>query len=437
MFEALISFYSTQGEILEKDIKKGVIKNKKEAKFFLKFIQGLKQQKFAFYYDLKSSMHKKNMSLEDLIKQGKYKKILEYLLTPQGLNYAALPKALLKFHQYDKHSRTALEEHLIEGDEYTRDRKGIIRIHFTLSNEFKPEVQDFLDYILPVYESSKTKYKITFSVQKTSTHTLAVDIKNNPVRDDLGRMVFRPGGHGALLKNLNELKENLIFIKNIDNVVPDRLKKETFTYKKALAGYLVVIQNQIFHYLQQLSSKKMPAKLLEEMTRFCRKELYIKFPTGFSDWILTRKTRYLFEKLDRPIRVCGMVKNQGEPGGGPFWIKDHKNQVSMQIIEKSQIDKKSIEQCHILSESSHFNPVDLVCGVRNYQGKKFDLQKYIDQDTYFISEKSREGKAIKALELPGLWNGAMANWITLFVEIPIITFNPVKTVNDLLRVEHQ
>jgi hypothetical protein len=433
MFESLISLYSTPGEIGKKDLKK---KNQ-EVLFFLRFIQGLKKRKFAFYNDLKLSLAKDEKSLEDFIKKNKFKKILEYFLTQKGLNYAATPKALLKFHQYGAESRSALEEHLIEGKEYARNREGIVRIHFTLSGEFEAVVKDYLYHILDQYEKEDTRYDITFSIQKTSTQTLAVDRKNKPLRDRRGNLIFRPGGHGALIENLNELKEDIIFIKNIDNVVPDRLKKETVIYKKALAGYLIELQNQIFQYLKQLAAKKISATLLKEIIQFCQTNLYFIFPPGFAAWNKAEKAKHLFEKLNRPIRICGMVKNLGEPGGGPFWIQDQSNQISMQIIEKSQIDKKSAEQVRMLSEASHFNPVDLVCGVRNFQGNKFDLQKYIDPDTYFISGKSLEGKPIKALELPGLWNGAMARWISLFVEIPIITFNPVKTINDLLRSEHQ
>jgi hypothetical protein len=434
MFESLLSVYSTPGEITKAGLKK---RKDPEALFLLTFIQGLKKRKFAFYNDLKLSLAKNKKSLEDLIRKEKFKKILEYLLTQKGLNYAAKPKALLKFHQYDSESRSSLEEHLVEGKEYARDKQGIVRIHFTLSGEFEAGSRDYLNQILNQYEGDDTRYQISISIQKTSTHTLAVDKQNNPIRDRNGHLIFRPGGHGALIENLNDLDEDLIFIKNIDNVGPDRLKKETVIYKKTLAGYLIDMQSQIFHYLKQLAAEKTSTTLLNDIIQFCQKKLYFIFPTDFPAWNADKKANHLFEKLNRPIRVCGMVKNQGEPGGGPFWIKDQNNQISIQIIETSQIDRKSNQQIKILSEASHFNPVDLVCGVRDFQDNKFDLQKFIDPDTFFVSEKSLDGNPIKALELPGLWNGAMANWISLFVEVPIITFNPVKTVNDLLRSEHQ
>jgi hypothetical protein len=249
--------------------------------------------------------------------------------------------------------------------------------------------------------------------------------------------LFRPGGHGALLENLNRLAADVVFIKNIDNVVPDRLKGETFTWKRVLCGQLLKIQRQIFAYLEQLHERPVDSELLDEIFAFISSELSISAPAGLNLLPLREKCDFLIKVLDRPIRVCGMVKNEGEPGGGPFWVEDKDGSLSLQIVEGAQIDTDSPGQLTILRAATHFNPVDLVCGVRNWQGKPFDLKKYVDPDAVFISRKSKEGRELKALELPGIWNGAMAYWNTIFVEVPLTTFNPVKSINDLLRDEHQ
>ena len=278
---------------------------------------------------------------------------------------------------------------------------------------------------------------MTFSTQKKTTDTIAVDLDNRPFRDRDGRLLFRPGGHGALLENLNDLKGDLIFIKNIDNVVPDRVKQETYLYKKALGGYLIELQKKISGYLERLSRNDADAKLIKEVSEFAGHRLSVIPPKGVGEGTRGDKIGFLLSKLNRPIRVCGMVKNVAEPGGGPFWVKHADKTLSPQIVESSQVDMGSAGQKAIWESATHFNPVDLVCGVRDYSGKNFDLMNFTDPNTGFISTKSKEGRELKALELPGLWNGAMANWNTLFVEVPIITFNPVKTVLDLLRKEHR
>jgi hypothetical protein len=272
-----------------------------------------------------------------------------------------------------------------------------------------------------------------------STDTIAVDPDNNPFRLDNGTLFFRPAGHGALLDNLNTIDADIIFVKNIDNVAPDRLKNETVRYKMALALILSEYQERIFSYLRLLEKRSdfISDQQIAEMVEFVEKELCTEPAENLYYADKSTLVHYLFSKFNRPIRVCGMVKNEGEPGGGPFWARNADGTVSLQIVESSQIDSNDPEQIEIVNRSTHFNPVDLVCGVRNYKGEKFDLLKYRDAETGFISLKSKDGKPLKALELPGLWNGAMADWITLFVEVPAITFSPVKTVNDLLRSEHQ
>ena len=435
MFKLLLSFRSRYDRIDEKHITAGAEDNDPDSKSFLQFIRGIK--KFAFYGDLKSAMSRDGLDTEAFISKGQYKNILEYILTSKGLNFADLPKGLIKFHLYPDYARTPFEEHLLEAAVYVQGKKVNIRIHFPVSPEHETTIKDYIKGILYRYEKAQIKYELIFSTQKRSTDTIAVGMDNKPFRDRDGRLLFRPGGHGALIENLGDLKGDMVFIKNIDNVVTDRLKRETYTYKKALGGYLVELQNKSFRYLQRLSSKDLDGQLLKQIFEFARYQLSIIPPEGLERRSKDEKINFLIYKLNRPLRVCGIVKNEGEPGGGPFWVEHADKGVSLQIVESSQVDLKSAEQRDIWESSTHFNPVDLVCGVRDYSGRHFYLINFIDPDTGFISIKSKEGRELKALELPGLWNGAMANWNTVFVEVPIITFNPVKTVLDLLRREHQ
>jgi len=329
-----------------------------------------------------------------------------------------------------------MQEHLVEGALYASNKSNLVNIHFTVSNEHRALFEKHLNQSLTDFEVKfGVKYNVSFSEQKPSTDTVAADENNEPFRDK-GELVFRPGGHGALIENLNDLNGDIIFIKNIDNVVPDSLKEITVTYKKVIAGILVQLQKQCFVYLTELEDESISETELVKIALFCETKLNNQHSNISS---LTRESlkKYLITKLNRPIRVCGMVKNVGEPGGGPFLIVNLDGTVSPQILESSQIDMNNPTEKAKMQQSTHFNPVDLVCGVKNYKGKKFDLLKYVDKNTGFISFKSKNGKELKALELPGLWNGAMSNWNTIFVEVPIETFNPVKTVNDLLRPEHQ
>jgi len=408
-----------------------------ESVFMNTFIQGLEKQKFAFYPDLISVMGK-NIGQASIVKNHRdLNTILKFLLTSKGLNYSNYPKALIKFHAYDTQNRTPLEEHLAEARQYLRDDQGLTTLHFTVSPEHLKIVKQYLKSIFPGFEAEHNEFRISFSIQRTNTNTLAVDDNNQPFRDSDGRLVFRPGGHGALIDNLNNLMADLVFITNIDNVVPDHLKTDVVRYKKVLAGYLLSIQEKVFHFLDQLKSNDLNGNLLDQAILFCQKHLNIHFSKEFKNWNHEKKQTTVLNKLNRPIRVCGMVKNAGEPGGGPFWVADRQGQVSLQIIEKTQVDHTSEQQQLCLSSSTHFNPVDIVCSLKNINREKFDLFEFIDHDTCFIVEKSMAGKSLKALELPGLWNGAMAKWITLFLEVPASTFNPVKTVNDLLRTQHQ
>ena len=398
------------------------------------FAEGI--HKFAFYNVLNEAcITNEGKSIEELIKAGHTKAVISNLLSKAGLNYGALPKGLLLFHAYADEKRTPVAEHMVEGALYANS-SDIVRIHFTVSTEHRTLFELHVAELKPVYEKRfRVNFEISFSEQKASTDTIAVDATNEPFREN-GTLVFRPGGHGALIENLNDLMADVIFVKNIDNVVPDSLKEATITYKKAIAGLLIALQTKIFDYLHKLESPELDDEGLKEIRDFCELELNNENP-HISNLTSEALKEYLFTKLNRPIRICGMVKNTGEPGGGPFLIVNQDGTVSTQILESSQIDLSNPEEKTKMMESTHFNPVDLVCGVKNYKGEKFDLLRYVDKQTGFISLKSKGGKELKALELPGLWNGSMSDWNTIFVEVPIETFNPVKIVNDLLRPEHQ
>ena len=329
-----------------------------------------------------------------------------------------------------------MEEHLVEGALYAANRNGKVNVHFTVSPEHRALFQALVEEKAATYAKKfGVEYSISFSEQKPSTDTVAADMENKPFRDQ-GKLLFRPGGHGALIENLNDLEADVIFIKNIDNVVPDKLKGDTVEYKKLIAGVLVTLQQKVFAYLELLDSGKYTHEQLLEMLQFLQKSLYCKNP-AVKDLEDSELAIYLKKKLNRPMRVCGMVKNVGEPGGGPFLAYNQDGTISLQILESSQIDMNDSEKKEMFEKGTHFNPVDLVCAVRNYKGEKFNLVDYVDKATGFISYKSKNGKDLKALELPGLWNGAMSDWNTVFVEVPLSTFNPVKTVNDLLRDQHQ
>jgi len=393
--------------------------------------------KFAFYEQLQTvCVQNEHQTIEKLMASGNYRKILENLLYEFGLNYGRLPKGLLLFHRYSEGARTAMEEHLVEGALYACNATHQVNIHFTVSPEHRELFHQAAEVKAKIFERKLgVKYHIDFSEQKPSTDTIAADSENKPFREN-EKLVFRPGGHGALIENLNEISADVVFIKNIDNVVPDSFKPLTVHYKKLLAGVLVHYQQKIFDYLNRIDSGKYRHDELIDMIYFLQNELCIKNPETkmLEDAELAL---YIKSKLNRPLRVCGMVRNEGEPGGGPFLAVNSDGTISLQILESSQIDLKNPAMKRLYEQGTHFNPVDLVCTLRDYKGEKFDLTRYIDKNTGFISLKSKNGKELKALELPGLWNGSMSDWNTIFVEVPIETFNPVKTVNDLLRPEHQ
>ncbi len=435
MFKLLLSFNDRYEKIDIKHISAKAEKGDSEYGAFYQFIREIR--KLPFYKDLKLLMSKKGLDIESLISNGQFKEILETILTSKGLNYADAPKGLIKFHEYAERSRTPFEEHLIVAGLYKQDKDRVSRVHFTVSPDHLKAIKEHLAKFLRQCEDSGVIYEIAFSTQKPSTDTIAVGLDDKPFRDKEGRLVFRPGGHGALLENLNDIKEDIVFIKNIDNVVPDKLKQEVKTYTKAIGGYLINLQNEIFGFLERLSSRDVDARLLKEVFEFSRQTFSIIPPKDVEQGSKDDKVNFLFSRLNRPLRVCGMVKNEGEYGGAPFWVRHEDNTLSLQILESSQIDMESDEQRAIWESATHFNPVDLVCGVRDYLGKPFNLLDYSDPNAGFISTKSHDGKELKALEMPGLWNGGMAKWNTVFVDVPRIVYNPVKTVMDLLRAEHQ
>ncbi len=368
---------------------------------------------FAFYPELKT-----------LLAEGASDRDIVSAIIKEGLEYGSMPKGVVTFHNYGSQQRKAAQEHLVEGAEYAANN-GVVRIHFTISGEHKSLFETLFAESLPEYEAKYgVKYEISYSTQMSSTDTVAVNPDNTPFRDDSGALLFRPAGHGALIENLNQIEADVIFIKTVDNVTTDSRRGDTIEYKESLAGLLLSLQDKVFQYLKEL---KAGDGNIAEITQFVEQELLVKLPADYNKDMLE-------QILTRPLRVCGMVRNEGEPGGGPFWSLSSDGIESLQIAESSQISPDDIS---IMKNATHFNPVDLVCAVKDMEGNKFNLAEYVDPATGFISSKSFAGRELKAQELPGLWNGAMAKWNTIFVEVPITTFSPVKVVQDLLRKEHQ
>lgn len=393
--------------------------------------------KFAFIDDLDRSLKELHgLTAKELIARNRYKDVIAGIINPQGLNYGGLPKALLQFHSYAGGARTPLEEQLVEAAQTVAAADGTVKIHFTVSPEHRPKFLEKLDEVVPALEQHLgVKYDISLSEQKASTDTIAANSDNTPFREN-GRLVFRPGGHGALIENLNELRSPIVFIKNIDNVVPDSQRGDTVRYKKVIGGLLLMVRDKINGYLEKLETGRYTIENLRDMIIFMHDTLNIRHPQMklMDD---SELALYIKNKLHRPIRVCGVVRNTGEPGGGPYITYDADGSTSPQILESNQIDMANSEYVDMMKHATHFNPVDLVCSLYDAEGRKFNLPDHVDPNTGFISSKSLHGHTLKALELPGLWNGAMSDWNTIFVEVPATTFNPVKTVNDLLRPVHQ
>lgn len=408
--------------------------NRKKAKNLMLFLIG--KEKFPFYEEVLQATKAKFSNYETLSKDLKEYAFIKTLLLESDYNFANKPKGILPFHKYKTHIATPIEEHLNEAAMYARSNSKAY-VHFTISEEHQNAFEEIVDAIKPkIEQKNAVKISVNYSFQNQSTDSLAFDLKNKPFRNDNEELVFRPGGHGALLENLNQLDADLVFIKNIDNIIQNHVDTIAL-YKKALAGILLEKQQKIFGYLQELDAHNLTKETINEVVEFLKTQLYIDVSEDFPMFTKQSKIDYLHTLLNRPIRVCGMVKNEGEPGGGPFWVTNSKGQVFLQIVEASQIDTSDAHQLKILENATHFNPVDLVCGIRNYKGSRFDLMQFVDTNTGFIVTKNKNGRDLNAYELPGLWNGGMAKWLTVFVEVPLITFNPVKTVNDLLKAPHQ
>lgn len=405
-----------------------------DAKAVYEFLSNIKC--FAFYDKLKSILKKENIDIDNLNDDDDISIVLKSVLDENGLNYSFLPKGAILFHKYNNECRTPFEEHLYEAAISTGN-EGNIKIHFTISEEHSQIFSDIINETVKRFENNNVHLEVSSSFQKKSTNTITLTTENQLFKDSLGIPVFRPAGHGALIENLNELEADIILIKNIDNILPSGKNELPVKYKKIMTGYLISVQKEIFSYLRQLENKKINELIITEIKEFSTRLLSKIFPAEFDKQTNEFKSEFLFSVLNRPLRVCGMVKNEGHPGGGPFWVKNSEGEISLQIIEESQININNPKQFNIFKSSTHFNPVDLVCGVRDFKGRNFDLRDFVDRKSGLITTKSYEGNAIKTLELPGLWNGAMAYWNSIFVEIPSETFNPVKVVNDLLKPAHQ
>ena len=428
LLQEFLSKYDPQKETINSYINKN-----KSVELFLFFVT---IEKLPFHDEVVDKMQLMMPDYDLLNLDQKRLLFVKSILEEDYLNYSNIPKGLLPFHQYQNHTSTAFEEHLFEASKYA-SVNGKAQLHFTVSKAHLEQFKTKWAAIQSIVESkTNTKFKISFSCQESNTNVLAVDLKNQPFRLN-DKLFFRPSGHGALIKNLNQIDANIIFIKNIDNVVVDRFLERISGYKKGLAGVLLKLQSQVFKYAKVLESTEISDVQIVEIVDFLTQKLNICVSSEFNKYAYKYQIDYLKSKINRPIRVCGMVENEGEPGGGPFWVKAENGEISLQIVEASQVNLKLSRQKTILMNATHFNPVDIVCGIKNYKGETYDLKQFIDPKTYFITKKSKYGKQLKTLEQPGLWNGSMAHWNTVFVEVPIITFNPVKTVNDLLKFTHQ
>ena len=431
MFKFLSAFLNDFD--IEKETINAYINRKKDSDLSI-FIVAM--DKFPFFESVDRKLNELYPDFQSLETDFKNYYFIKTLLSSEYFDFSNKPKAVLPFHQYKTHIANPIEEHLNECAHYSSSNL-VSNLHFTVSEIHQDLFENEIKVLKgKIEKDSGVKIEIGYSYQSKSTDSICVDAKNVPIRDKANQLVFRPGGHGALIENLNRLDSDIIFIKNIDNVIQNHIDKIAL-YKKALAGVLLEVQQKAFDYLRAIEEGKIEEKDIEGIVAFLIKKLNVEISGDFNKFTFENKIIKIKDLLDRPIRVCGMVKNEGEPGGGPFWVMNDKGAVSLQIVEASQVDLLNKKQLEILSEATHFNPVDLVCGIRNYKNEKFDLLQFVDHKAGFIVEKSVDGKVVKSYELPGLWNGAMANWLTVFVAVPLITFNPVKTVNDLLKAAHQ
>lgn len=435
MFQALLSARSEHGAIRRTHLKSRSAQGDRIAAEVMAFMDGW--TRLPCRDEVRAHAATVGCDAEALARAGEFTEIVDALLKTDGLNYGGLPKGALPFHAYADEVRTAFEEHLLDAARWMSDGREC-RLHFTVSPEHQPMFAALAERACARYQRELgIRFVVTFSTQKHSTDTVAVDLDNCLFRTDEGQVLFRPGGHGALIENLADLGADIAFIENIDNVVPDHLKEETIRWKRVLCGHLVVLQRQVFDYLGRLQRDQVKRSIVADALAFARDQLDIVVPPALADADITAQRAFLIGKLNRPLRVCGMVPNVGEPGGGPFWVRGRNGLPTPQIVESAQVDIGDAHQASIFKTATHFNPVELACALRDWQGTPFELHRYVDPNAVFIARKSKDGRELQALERPGLWNGAMADWTTVFVEVPGVMFNPVKTVNDLLRPQHQ
>jgi hypothetical protein len=408
----------------------------KDARALLEFIRGI--DRLPFRAHLERALASRGATLQEMLERESYGSILRHLLSAEGMRYAELPKGLLEFHTYPEGPRTPFEEHLVEAIALFGDARGRCRVHFTVSPEHLPRFRAHLARVKDRLQAgSGARPEVEFSVQRSATDALGIDTEGRPFRKDDGTLLLRPSGHGALLGNLNDLGADIVFIKNVDNVAPDHRKGPTYAWTRALVGHLVEIQEGIFDVLRRMEARPGDDRAVEEAIRLARDRLRLDLPAENPNASREEIAAVVARALNRPLRVCGMVRNLGDPGGGPFWVRDRRGRARRQIVESVQVDPGSESQRALLERSTHFNPVFMACGLRDHRGRAFDLHRFVDPDAGIITVKSVQGRDVKAMERPGLWNGSMAEWNTVFVEVPRDVFNPAKTVNDLLRAEHQ
>lgn len=438
MFKSLLKVTSNSGRVSRSAVESAAADGDDAAADVLALIDEL--ESFPFFEELKEAMDRSGQDLDDYRRRGDLSPILDHLLQPLGLGYGALPKGLILFHHYPGSAqagpRTAFEEQLADGAAYVRDADGLARLHFTVPPEYQSHFESRLEASrAPLAEATDCRFEVTFSNQERSTDTVAVTLDHQPFRREDGSLLLRPGGHGSLIGNLAGSGGDVVVLKNIDNVLPQDREHQALQvrWKKILLGLLVTLQAELFEHLRRLEAGEEGA--VEAAAAFARESLGLELPPGRAEGDLGREA--LLAELDRPLRVCGMVENRGEPGGGPFWVRGRDGRITRQIVESAQIDPSNLAQRAVLAASTHFNPVDLVCGLRDHRGEAYDLARFVDPSAAFVTEKTLAGQKLKALEHPGLWNGAMAGWLTVFVEVPAETFAPVKTVLDLLREEHR
>ncbi len=436
MFKTLLSASASKRPLRREELAQVAAAGNHDARETLEVLEAL--PRFAFFKELQTALAASGRRIDHDLREGRFDAIVACLVGPKGLNYAGLPKGLLPFHQYDGAGRTAFEEHLVEAAGYAKDAQGRCRLHFTISPEHQEAIASAIAEKQQEYERRfSCRFEVRYSIQKPSTDTLAVDAAGAPARQVDGRLLLRPGGHGALIENLAESGGDIVFIKNIDNVAPDRMQGETIRWKLALAGLLVGLQAECQRHLQRLGASSADEQAIDAVVGFITSRLGRTMEQAGACTSLQARRAAAVSALNRPLRVCGVVRNAGEPGGGPFWVKGPQGEASKQIVEAAQVEASAQDQKRLFADSTHFNPVDLVCSVRDAQGAPFTLSEYVDEEAVFIARKSQDGRELTVLERPGLWNGAMAYWNTVFVEVPLATFNPVKTLLDLLRPAHQ